>query len=239
MAKRLRVVDVFKNLKENKHISALSPSALADYIPRKPYLKCILKPYESKIRIAYALNSKDKTLQRLILRHIQGRVIPLLQPTVFGSKGTSVDGITNVVKAAFKQKKRYALRLDIRNCFNEIDHALLEQRLKDSGLFTPRFVRLLGNQTWQYFKAHKKGIPQGYPLSSLLLNLFLMPFDAQLSKQGYLYYRYADDIALFFESPDEAKAAFKTIKGYLASLKQSLNIKKCRLSRIERTSLLG
>jgi len=49
-----------------------------------------------------------------------------------------------------------------------------------------------------------KGVRQGMPLSPFLANLFLAEFDKTCQKRGLRVLRYADDLAFFAKSKDEA-----------------------------------
>ena len=48
----------------------------------------------------------------------------------------------------------------------------------------------------KYFEDLNTGIPQGNPLSPLLSNIYLSPFDIYLKKRGYNLVRYADDFII-------------------------------------------
>ena len=55
------------------------------------------------------------------------------------------------------------------------------------------------------------GVRQGMPLSQMLANRVLSEFDSKIEKRGLKMVRYADDIAIFFETKQKAQEGHKII----------------------------
>jgi len=62
------------------------------------------------------------------------------------------------------------------------------------------------------------GIPQGNPFSPLLSNLYLIPFDREVGRQGWHLVRYADDFCLFANYPHDLFLDAGAVEGILAKL---------------------
>jgi len=70
----------------------------------------------------------------------------------------------------------------------------------------------------KYFEGLNTGIPQGNPLSPLLSNIYLSPFDLHLKAKGHLLVRYADDFVIMCKSKSECKTAYKDSLDILTKL---------------------
>jgi RNA-directed DNA polymerase len=70
----------------------------------------------------------------------------------------------------------------------------------------------------KYFDGLNTGIPQGNPLSPLLSNIYLSPFDIYLKDKGYLLVRYADDFIILCKSAGECKKAYQDCLHILTKL---------------------
>jgi len=58
------------------------------------------------------------------------------------------------------------------------------------------------------FEGLNTGIPQGNPLSPLLSNIYLSPFDMHLKDKGLLLVRYADDFVIMCKNEADCKSAY-------------------------------
>jgi hypothetical protein len=73
------------------------------------------------------------------------------------------------------------------------------------------------------------------PLSPILANLVLSEFDSKIERHGLKMVRYADDIAVFFETKQKAKEGHNLIKDLLASIELTIP----ELTDNSKTQLLG
>ena len=89
--------------------------------------------------------------------------------------------------------------------------------------------------------ASRRGVPQGSPLSPMLANLYLTPFDHALVKQNYELIRYADDLVICCGSRHEAQRAQEEMTRQLGLLQLSVNGKKTAIvdSRQKSFEFLG
>ena len=79
----------------------------------------------------------------------------------------------------------------------------------------------------------KIGILQGSPLSPLLANIYLHPFDKAMTRAGIRLVRYADDLLLLCRSENRARYALEHAEKRLATLKLALNPKKTQIARFD------
>ena len=79
-------------------------------------------------------------------------------------------------------------------------------------------------------RPRKIGILQGSPLSPLLANIYLHPFDKAMQRSGIRLVRYADDILLLCRTETRAHHALQQAQKRLAALKLELNRKKTQIA---------
>lgn len=81
-------------------------------------------------------------------------------------------------------------------------------------------------------RPRKIGIIQGSPLSPLLANIYLHPFDKAMHRAGIRMIRYADDLLLLCRSEGRAQHALQHAQKQLATLKLELNPKKTQIADV-------
>ena len=81
-------------------------------------------------------------------------------------------------------------------------------------------------------RPRKIGIIQGSPLSPLLANIYLHPFDKAMTRAGIRLVRYADDLLLLCRNEDRARHAQQQAQRHLATLKLALNPKKTEIAEL-------
>lgn len=79
-------------------------------------------------------------------------------------------------------------------------------------------------------RPRKIGIIQGSPLSPLLANIYLHPFDKAMTRAGIRMVRYADDLLLLCRSEGRARHALQYAEKQLARLKLGFNAKKTQIA---------
>jgi len=123
--------------------------------------------------------------------------------------------------------RRWVVDADIAACFDSLEHT----RLLD------HVVRLGDSQVSDLVSAWLDvstqtpglGVAQGAPLSPLLANVYLHPFDVAMVQAGHALVRYADDVVVLCRTRQEAQAALDDAADILAGLDLSLNPEKTRL----------
>ena len=82
-------------------------------------------------------------------------------------------------------------------------------------------------------RPRKIGIIQGSPLSPLLANIYLHPFDKAMTRAGIRLVRYADDLLLLCRSENRAQHALQHAQKRLTTLKLALNPQKTQIAHFD------
>lgn len=133
----------------------------------------------------------------------------------------------------------WLLDADISDCFDQIDHALVEGLLKQHGLWD-QHANLLQQMLRSSIRAAPalgfaapcslvRGLPQGSPLSPVLCNMVLHTLDAALLAQSLNFVRYADDFVVLASSESHAFEVRQLVESVLASIGLRLNDAKTHI----------
>lgn len=150
------------------------------------------------------------------------------------SLATQAEGITSPT----------ALHLDIRQFFDRVPRTLALQAVR-SVADDPGIVGLVeGILSAGAFERGQvvptpHGLPQGSPLSPLLANAVLHPFDLWLTQIVPGFARYADDIVVLLPACDSFTARLEQIQERLGNLGLELNTSKTQHSSLADMSFLG
>lgn len=131
------------------------------------------------------------------------------------------------VEVAFAEGLTWTLDCDIKSYFDTIWH---RQLMTDLAIWIDdeRILRLL--LKWlRTFGWRGRGVAQGAPISPLLANLYLHPFDRLMAMNGWRMVRYADDFVVLAASEKEAAKAQKDVERFLRGRGLELNRDKTRL----------
>lgn len=134
--------------------------------------------------------------------------------------GRNVDAALDAVHAAFADGFRWILDADIKRYFDSVPHRRLMEDVSiwiDDG----RIMELIALWLESF---GRRGIAQGAPVSPLLANMFLHPFDRLIAARGHRIVRYADDFLVLSPSRKAAKHA-------LALTEKLLGLRGLRLNR--------
>lgn len=128
---------------------------------------------------------------------------------------------------------------DIQNYYENIEVngvlTVLEQNIPlitADGVQKARIRRIIKEldrclRLWCYKSTH--GLPQNRDASSFLANMFMVPVDRAMLEQGYVYYRYMDDIRIAVKTRYEARAALQFLTTQLRCLGLNLNSSKTHI----------
>ena len=132
------------------------------------------------------------------------------------------------VERARAMGKVWVVDADIESFFDSVPHAPLFALLRD-WLPDEQVRQLVQMCVTATAPAQGRGIAQGAPLSPLLANLYLHPFDEALSQGGYSLIRYADDFVILCATRPQAEEALKRAERLLNGLGLRLNASKTRI----------
>ena len=131
---------------------------------------------------------------------------------------------SNILNENRKSGTKYRISCDISKFYDNIRHDILIQQIQkyitDDYIFATvkRIVEL-----YKYEEEVQKGLPQGPAYARILANLYLNRFDEKISQYATSYYRYVDDIFIFFENEKKAKDGLKKVVALLRELDLTLS----------------
>lgn len=231
--------------KETSNILSLSAEILsARYQPSPLRQTFIPKSTPGKWRRLSIPTVKDRIVQQAAHHLLQKIYDKSFAPCSFAYRpGRSINEAVARVRQGITSGLPWAVRGDIRGCFDEIDRDILSVLLKNI-IPDQQFLSLINKSIRApvinkgYVKNLSKGIPQGSPLSPFLSNLYLHQFDVPMLSAGIFIIRFADDwIAL---APDFVTAERILIKAMNAftRLHISLNREKSGILNLSHTSTI-
>lgn len=222
---------ISKQLKENNFHFSPTKAAI---IPKDNYAK------KKKFRPLQISEIEDRIVMKSMSIAIEEELKAVLtkgQGVSFAyQKGIGPRDAIEKIRDEYNKGRKVILKSDIQNFFNEIPaEKLLKSNifpnLRDKSL--NKLIENSLNQKVQginllkkkahreLFDQHEKGVPQGNPISPLLSNIYLAPFDDYIKKK-YSLVRYADDFIILCNSKEEASKAYNDASSFL---KNELSLK--------------
>jgi group II intron reverse transcriptase/maturase len=201
-------------------------------------LRAVFVPKEDsdKERVICIPTVRDRLVQRAIAEHLtSAEAFPINNASSFGFiRGL---GPQSAIKRVVELRSKYdwCLKTDIQSFFDKIQRPYIKrkvaQALKGSSLESLVFNAIdceVRPTPENRSKLQRQGITaglgirQGMPLSPLLANLALADFDKDIERRKVKMVRYADDLALFFRTKEEAQEGRQYIKLLLQTVQLSI-----------------
>lgn len=179
-------------------------------------------------RIAIA-TLRDRVAQTALLKRIAPLLETQLSPSCFAYRtGIGVQDALEAVAAIRREGWRWGLCADIARFFESVPHPRIIRMLEAYGVDARQIDLIRQWLTTPYAGTgglipNTIGLPQGLPLSPLLSNVYLTPFDFYIARKQWRMVRYADDMALFFPHPDWAEECRHEVEEGLAALDLTLS----------------
>lgn len=213
----------------------------------KPYLQIIIPKKGNEHRSLGLLTVKDKVVQQAIKLVIEPIFEQMFVSNSYGYRqGKGHRDAIKFTEVCFRNRKmKYALRLDIDNFFDTINHQILFDNLAEV-IDDEEVLRLIQlcikmgvvNKRLEWSEP-AVGIPQGAILSPLLANFYLHPFDRHVLQYTNAYVRYADDFLILSENIENVQKVLDECRSFLQNnLKLRLN-KPAITTTEEGTEFLG
>lgn len=179
---------------------------------------------------------RDRVVQRALAELLQPVLEPHLSDAAYAFRpGRGALAAVQAAKKALEEGRRTVVVGDIQRFFERIDHGLLLTAL-GSFVRDHRLLRLVQDMVRAQVLDHMVlqdnllGVHQGSPLSPLLSNLYLVPFDRSVLEAGYQLIRYCDDFAAPCRDPAEALRLLELCRQRLSELRLALHPSKTRIA---------
>lgn len=225
-------IEVFKsNLDE--HIELISKKLKSNSYKFSPNRAVAILKSNGSYRPLQVPEIQDRLVLKAIAIELEeqfAEVIQLSDGLSFAyQKRLGMRDAIDKMRELYNQGKTIILEADIINFFGEVnkDKLLNEYifpKLPDSSLNDLilsglnqdiKGLELLNPLQLEKFKNIKNGIPQGNPLSPLLSNIYLSPFDLHLKEKHYGLIRYADDFIVMCENKEIAEKCYQDCFNFL------------------------
>lgn len=200
------------------HMRELYREFLEDRYQPKPALRVFIPKSDGRQRPLGIPTVKDRIAQAAV----RGILEPIYEKefcdcSLGFRKGKSQIDAINKIEEYKEQGYKWVLDADIKGFFDNIDHELLiefiKQKVTDGWVIEiiKSWLTMGVMKDGEYIPT-EKGTPQGGVISPLLANIFLHEFDKVMVERGYKLVRYADDFVVMTKSKRKAKRAYEVVK---------------------------
>ena len=141
------------------------------------------------------------------------------------------------VEELLRAGRTYVVDVDIKGYFDAIPHdrlmALVREHIADGRVLglIEGFLKqgvMEGGELAKTGEDEPQGTPQGGVISPLLANIYLDPLDWMMERCGFEMVRYADDMVVLCRSQEEAAAALKKVREWMAGAGLTVHPEKTR-----------
>jgi group II intron reverse transcriptase/maturase len=166
----------------------------------------------------------EKAAQFCVLHFLQSIFEHTFEGTSYGYRiGRQPHLALISIEEAIKEGKMLVIKLDIKNCFDNLPRKLIINQIKEI-TDDPQLLQYIQSVMSTRYRDSKgkiirprKGVPQGTVLAPILCNICLDKLDKQVSKicPRVTYIRYADDLLIIGRSKRTIMKAKAAIKGFI------------------------
>jgi len=190
-------------------------------------------------------------IDRVVQQAVHQVLTPNYDPTCHASshgfrEGKSCHTAIAEARGYLEAGYGWTVDLDLEKFFDRVNHdrllARLEQRVKDRRLIhlIRRMLKAKVVMPDGVVVSNEEGTPQGGPLSPLLSNIVLDELDAELSRRGLHFVRYADDSNIYVRSERSGRRVMANVTRFIERrLRLKVNTSKSAVARPEERHFLG
>lgn len=191
-------------------------------------------------RLIAELSSRDRLIHRVLHRVLSPVWDRLFESNSHGFRpGRSTADARRAVLSHVREGCAWVVETDVATFFDRVDWDLLDEAV---GRALPQGDTLAGALVRRAVRTplevhgrpvdRRLGLLQGSPLSPLLANLYLDPFDEAAAQAGLRLVRYADDLLVLCPTETEATSGLATMQRLLAPLRLELNAAKTAITPV-------
>ncbi len=252
--KRTAGVDGVKFVEPEQRLELASSLKLTDKsrATRRVWLP---KPGKDEKRPLGIPTMSERALQALVKNAMEPEWEALFEPSSYGFRpGRCAQDAIQHIKSAIQHASKYVLDADLAQCFDNINHSTLLQKLKQKGTVRRQVKAWLksGVLDQGVFSETTKGTPQGGVISPLLANIALHGLEGHLKdfarnskgwtgkvgnllsgtsrEQSLTFIRYADDFVILHQSKDVVLECKEIIAEWLKGIGLELKPEKTRMT---------
>lgn len=189
-------------------------------------------------RLIVQLSSADRLVHQTLHAELSPRLDRLFEAQSHGFRiGMGVEGVRQFVLQAWSRGYTVVAEADVESFFDSVPwdrmEAQIRRHLPQADIHTIAALHALLRTPVRLNRRtvrRNRGLLQGSPLSPLLANLYLDPFDEQMTARGHCLVRYADDFIVLGKTDDEARAALAAAAEILAQMGLALNPQKTAIT---------
>ena len=165
----------------------------------QPVLRVEIPKDNGGVRLLGIPTAVDRVIQQALVQVLTPVFEPTFSDFSFGFRpGRSAEDAVRLAQTYMSEGYRHVVDLDLSKFFDTVDHdilmGLIDRHLDDKDVRRLIYVFLKsGVMTNGSMLATALGTPQGGPLSPMLSNIYLTPYDRELEKRGLRFVRYAVD----------------------------------------------
>ncbi len=188
----------------------------------------------------------DRVIQQAMVQVLNDVFEPTFSDFSYGFRpNRSAEDAVRKAQEYMAEGYEHVIDLDLSKFFDTVNHdklmSMVDKSMADKDIRRLIFVYLKsGVMINGKLTEVRKGTPQGGPLSPLLSNIYLTPYDKELEKRGHKFVRYADDCNIFTKSRYAAKTVKLSVIKFLENkLDLKVNMEKTEARRAVGSSFLG
>ena len=179
----------------------------------------------------------DRVVQTALRMVIEPIFEKEFAPHSYGFRpGRSCKDALRHVDKLLKEGRLHVVDVDLKGYFDSIPHDRLMELVREH-IADGRVLKLIEaflkqgvmEQIGEVEAAGEEGTPQGAVISPMLANIYLNPLDWMMVREGHQMDRYADDMVILCETPEEAQQVIEKLKAWCETAGLTLHPEKTKI----------